>query len=86
MTMLELKSILIHRISEINDIRFLEAIKTILDEKAEDSVIVLTDEQKQEIIQSRKEIKEGLFISNEELDKEIQAWIKAKQVLKSIAI
>ena len=78
MTMLELKSILIHRISEINDIRFLEAIKTILDEKAEDSVIVLTDEQKQEIIQSKKEIKEGLFISNEELDKEIQAWLKAE--------
>ena len=78
MTMLELKSILIHRISEINDIQFLEAIKTILDEKAEDSVIVLTDEQKQEIIQSRKEIKKGLFISNEELDKEIQAWLKAE--------
>ena len=78
MTMLELKSILIHRISEINDIRFLEAIKTILDEKAEDSVIVLTDEQKQEIIQSGKEIKEGLFISNEELDTEIQAWLKAE--------
>ena len=78
MTMLELKSILIHRISEINDIRFLKAIKTILDEKAEDSVIVLTDEQKQEIIQSRKEIKEGLFISNEELDNEIQAWLKAE--------
>lgn len=78
MTMLELKSILIHRISEINDIRFLEAIKTILDRKAEDSVIVLTDEQKQEIIQSRKEIKEGLIISNEELDKEIQAWLKAE--------
>ena len=78
MTMLELKSILIHRISVINDIRFLEAIKTILDEKAEDSVIVLTDEQKQEIIQSRKEINEGLFISNEELDKEIQAWLKAE--------
>ena len=78
MTMLELKSILIHRISEINDIRFLKAIKTILDEKAEDSVIILTDEQKQEIIQSRKEIKEGLFISNEELDKEIQAWLKAE--------
>ena len=78
MTMLELKSILIHRISEINDIRFLGAIKTILDGKAEDSVIVLTDEQKQEIIQSRKEIKEGLFISNEELDNEIQEWLKAE--------
>ena len=78
MTMLELKSILIHRISEINDIRFLEAIKTILDEKAEDTVLVLTDEQKQEIIQSRKEIKNGLFLNNEELDEEIQAWLKAK--------
>ena len=78
MTMLELKSILIHRISEINDIRFLEAIKTILDEKAEDTVLVLTDEQKQEIIQSRNEIKNGLFLSDEELDEEIQAWLKAK--------
>ena len=78
MTILELKSILIHRISEINDIRFLEAIKTILDEKAEDTVLILTDEQKQEIIQSRKEIKNGLFLSNEELDEEIQAWLKAE--------
>ena len=76
--MLELKSILIHRISEINDIRFLEAIKTILDEKAEDTVLVLTDEQKQEIIQSKDEIKNGLFLSNGELDEEIQAWLKAK--------
>ena len=56
MTMMELKSILIHRISEINDIRFLEAIKTILDEKAEDSTLVLTDGQKKEILDSQKEI------------------------------
>lgn len=46
MTMLELKKILIHRISEINDIRFLKAIKTILDEKAEDTVLVLTKDKK----------------------------------------
>ena len=76
--MLELKSILIHRISEINDIRFLEAIKTILDEKAEDIVLVLTEEQKQEIIQSKNEIENGLFVKNEELDKEIQAWLSAE--------
>ena len=78
MTMLELKSILIHRISEINDIRFLEAIRTILDEKAEDTILVLTEDQKQEIADSRNEIKEGLFISNDELDKEIQGWLNAK--------
>ena len=78
MTMLELKSILIHRISEINDIRFLEAIRTIIDEKAEDTVLILTEDQKKEIAHSRNEIKEGLFISNEQLDKEIQAWLSAK--------
>lgn len=78
MTMMELKSMLIHRISEINDVRFLEAIKTILDEKAEDSSIVLTEEQKQEIIESKKEIVQGLFIHNEDLDIEIQGWLRAK--------
>ncbi len=78
MTMLELKSILIHRISEINDIRFLEAIRTILDEKAEDTILVLTEDQKQEIAHSRNEIKEGLFISNEALDIEIHGWLSAK--------
>ena len=53
MTMLELKSILIHRISEINDVRFPETIQTIPDENTWDTLFVLTDEQKQEIVQSR---------------------------------
>jgi len=78
MTMLELKSMLIHRITEINDIRFLEAIKTILDQKAEDSTLILTEDQKQEILDSQKEISEGLFLNNEDLDNEIQGWLNAK--------
>ncbi len=78
MTMMELKSMLVHRISEINDIRFLEAIKTILDEKAEDSSIVLTEEQKNAIIDSKKEIAQGLFTNDKDLDKEIQGWLSAK--------
>ncbi len=55
---MELKSILVHRISEINDVRFLEAIKTILDEKVEDSILELTDDQKKEIAESKKQIQE----------------------------
>ena len=78
MTMMELKSILVHRISEINDIRFLEAIKTILDEKAEDSILELTDDQKEEIAESKKEILQGLFISDNDLDSDIQGWLSAK--------
>lgn len=78
MTMMELKNILVHRISEINDVRFLEAIKTILDEKAEDSTLELTDDQKKEIEESKKQIKEGLFIKESDLDSEIQEWLDAK--------
>lgn len=52
---LDLKNILIHRISEISDIDFLRALKTILDSKAEAKVIQLTPEQNAEIAQSKKE-------------------------------
>jgi hypothetical protein len=78
MTMMELKSILVHRISEINDIRFLEAIKTILDEKAEDSSLELTDNQKKEIAESKKQIQEGLFYRESDIDREFQGWLDAE--------
>ena len=78
MTMMELKSILIHRISEINDIRFLKAIKTILDEKAEDSSLMLTDDQRREITEAQKEVAQGRIISDDDLDNEVQGWLNAK--------
>ena len=78
MTMLELKNVLFHRISEIDDLRFLEAIKTILDEKVEDRIQKLTKDQKREIRKSQEEVKRGLFISNNDLDNEIQVWLSAK--------
>ncbi|MEZ5070874.1 MAG: hypothetical protein R2751_07865 [Bacteroidales bacterium] len=76
--MMELKSALIHRISEINDTKFLEAIKTILDEKAEDSSFELTEEQKKEIEESREEIRNGFFVTGSEMDSEVQKWLNAK--------
>ena len=78
MTMMELKNILVHRISEINDVKFLEAIKTILDEKADDSILELTDTQKKEIAESKKQIQEGLFYKESDIDREIQGWLNAK--------
>lgn len=78
MTMPELKSILINRIAEISDIKFLEAIKTILDEKVKDSVLELTDYQKDEIRESQSEIKEGLFLYNKDIEREIEGWLNEK--------
>ncbi len=78
MTKIELQNLLIHRISEINDVSFLEAIKTILDSKSEAAVLPLTVEQRNEILASKKEIEQGLSIENTVLDDEIAGWLKAK--------
>ena len=74
MTAIELKKLLVHRIAEINDISFLKAIKTILDSKTETEVLVLSAEQKAEILKSKNEIEKELFIDQEKLDKEISNW------------
>ena len=78
MTAIELKTILIHRISEINDISFLQAIKTILDSKTEAGVLKLSSEQLDEIIASKKEIENSLFIDNDELDKDFTKGVNSK--------
>lgn len=78
MTAIELKTVLIRRISEINDVSFLKAIKTILDSKADREILTLSAEQKEEIIASQKEIENGLYIDQDELDKEVASWLNAK--------
>ena len=74
MTAIELKKLLVNRISEINDISFLKAIKIILDSKTETEVMALLTEQIAEIQKSKNEIEKGLFIDQEKLDKEVSKW------------
>jgi len=78
MTTIELKKELIHRIAEIDDVSFLNAIKTILDSKIQFHTISLTAEQRYEIEESKKEIEKGLFIEQDELDKEFNKWLSAR--------
>lgn len=78
MSTIELKRLLIHRITEINDVSFLKAIKTILDTKTETEVILLTPKQQKEILESKKEIERGLFIEQESLESEVLKWASAK--------
>jgi hypothetical protein len=78
MTTFELKTLLIHRISEINDVSFLRAIKTILDTKTEAGVIQLTPGQLEDIIASKKEIEQGMFVENSVLDKQVHQWLSAR--------
>ena len=78
MTAIQLKTLLIHRISEINDVTFLKALKTILDSKTESGVIQLTQEQLDDIVASKKEIEQGLFIENNAFEKETKQWLNAR--------
>lgn len=78
MTAIQLKKLLVHRISEINDVSFLKAIKTILDSKTDAEVLKLTEEQRQEIMQSKIEIQEGLSTDHDTLEKKVAKWASAK--------
>ena len=78
MSAIELKKLLIHRIAEIDDVSFLNALKTILETKTKSKVISLTQEQREEIVESKKEIEQGLFIEQIELDKEFDKWLSAR--------
>ena len=78
MTTIELKNILVRRIAEIDDASFLEAIRTILDSKADKEILTLTTEQRAEIMESKKEVEEGLFVDHDLIDDEIKGWLSAK--------
>ena len=76
MTTVEIKNILIHKISAINDVSFLKAIQTIVDSKADNKILVLTASQRNEIIESKKEIEQGLFTEHEAFENELIEWFK----------
>ena len=75
MTTIELKNIVISKISEINDEAFLSAINTILDIKSE-SILILSDDQKRSIKKSQKEYLEGNYFSNDSFNEEMEKWLK----------
>gem|GEM_PF-3665862 len=54
---------------------FLKALKTILDSKTDSGIMQLTQEQLDEIITSKIEIEQGLFIENNVLEKEVRQWL-----------
>ncbi|MFW5773701.1 MAG: hypothetical protein ACOCWD_03380 [Tangfeifania sp.] len=78
MSAVELKNILIHKISAINDVSFLKAIQTIIDSKMNHEILPLTSEQRNEIMASQKEIEKGLFVDDKSLDDEIRTWLNEK--------
>ena len=85
MNTIELKNVLISKITEIDDEIFLSAINTILDSKWKSienynqdlqKIIILTEEQKKEIQKSQKEYLEGNYFDNDSVNEEMERWLR----------
>ena len=72
----ELKNILIQRIAGINDKSFLSAINTIVEAKSNSAVYITSPEQKRMIMESKAQFARGEYFTNEEVEKEIDQWLK----------
>ncbi len=78
MNAFQLKQELIHRISRIEDIDFLNAIKTILDYNKKEPIIELTADQEEELLYASKEGKNGNVIPQSEMDQKVEQWLSGK--------
>ncbi len=78
MSTVELRHIIIEKLSQIDDASFLKAIKTIVESKANEDVYKLSDFQKKRIEESREQVKLGQTISNEAIQKEIKQWLNTR--------
>lgn len=78
MSTVELRNIIIEKLSQIEDTSFLKAIKTIVESKANEEIYKLSELQRKRIEESRKQVKNGQTISNKALQKEIKQWLSTR--------
>lgn len=75
---IELRDLIIEKISQIDDASFLSAIKTIIESKVSEGTYMLSDYQKDRLDTARKQLKERQTISHDDLQKEIDQWLSSK--------
>ena len=73
MTTIVLKDYLVSKINQLEDQKVLNQIKKIVDKQ--ETVYQLSDFLKGKIEISRKQIENGEFLTQEELDLEIEKWL-----------
>jgi hypothetical protein len=78
MSTIELRHIINEHLSHIDDVSFLNALKTIIESKVSKDIYILSDYQKVRIDAAREQLKNGQTISHEDLQKEINQWLDSK--------
>ena len=79
MSTIELRHIINEHLSHIEDVSFLNAIKTIIESKASGGIYRLSEFQKERIDSARQQLKNGQTISHDDLQKEIDQWLSTKK-------
>jgi len=74
----ELKQLIIEDLSLIEDVSFLRAIKQLLASKASESIYELNEVQEERIVSGRKQLKDGLTFSHQDIQNDIDQWINEK--------
>lgn len=72
----ELRHTILQRIAQIDDKSFLQAINSLVSNKAEETIFKLSADQKTEIERAQHEFTSGLAIDHKEVNYEITQWLK----------
>jgi hypothetical protein len=81
MSTIELRHYIIEKLSLIDDDSFLRAIKTIVESKVNDGTYNLSDFQKKRIDSGREQLRKGLSVSDDVLQKEIVQWLNSRRTV-----
>lgn len=78
MSTIELRHLITEYLSQIDDVSFLNAIKTMIESKVSNGAYKLSDFQKKRIESGNEQIQKGETISDEVVQKEIDQWLDSK--------
>jgi hypothetical protein len=78
MSTTELRHKITEQLSHIDDVSFLNAIKTIIESKVSERIYKLNDYQKNRVDSARQQLKNKHTISHDDLQKEIDQWLSSK--------
>lgn len=73
---IELKKNIISKITETEDLNLLEDVVKVLGMQTESQVFKLNEKQKAAIEAGRQDIKNGKFLTNKEVEKDLDQWLE----------
>jgi hypothetical protein len=78
MSTIELRHVITEYLTHIDDVSFLNAIKTIIESKVSEGVYRLSDIQRKRIEAGREQLTKGQTIPDDTLKLEIDQWLSTK--------